>query len=488
MKHLRLRVPRLREEVRVGGGTRQELFEDGIRRRCFPARLAKPPEPNAQLAFALKHEALNLAVLHALFQATPPKLVEDMMHATPTGRFARRAWHLRERLTCELLDLPDLRSGAYVQLADPSLEFTAPPASVPRQRILDNLLGDAGFCPTVRRTEVIERFLGDHLDRRCLALLERQPPELLRRAASHLVLKETKSSFAIEDEAPSASKEERFMAELQAAGEHDCLQPRRLVKLQNRIVDDRWANDGYRETQIYVGQTIGFGDEKIHHVGPKAADVPALMEGLMASHRRLGADASADGAVPAVVHAACIAWGFVFIHPFDDGNGRIHRLLIHNVLSRRGFTPPGTLLPVSPAMHDDPRAYDASLESFSRPLLTLLDYEIDREGRMTLSGDTAHHYRHPDLTASCEALCAFLRRAVEVDFPEELRFLERFDRLKAGVEEVVDLPHRLLSLLLRLLGQNGGRLSAKKRAAHFSKLTDDEVRRIEAVFDEHGEG
>ena len=73
-------------------------------------------------------------------------------------------------------------------------------------------------------------------------------------------------------------------------------------------------------------------------------------------------------------------------------------------------------------------------------------------------------------------------------FPRSFDSWRRFDRLKAGVEEVVDLPHRLLSLLLRLLGQNGGRLSAKKRAAHFSKLTDDEVRRIEAVFDEHGEG
>ena len=75
------------------------------------------------------------------------------MHTTPTGRFARRAWHLRERLIGVAFDLPDLRNGAYVQLADPSLEFTASPASVPRQRILDNLLGDAGFCPTVRRTE-----------------------------------------------------------------------------------------------------------------------------------------------------------------------------------------------------------------------------------------------------------------------------------------------------------------------------------------------
>jgi len=28
---------------------------------------------------------------------------------------------------------------------------------------------------------------------------------------------------------------------------------------------------------------------------------------------------------PPIVHAAVIGYAFVFLHPFEDGNGRIHR-------------------------------------------------------------------------------------------------------------------------------------------------------------------
>jgi Fic family protein len=37
----------------------------------------------------------------------------------------------------------------------------------------------------------------------------------------------------------------------------------------------------------------------------------------------------------------------VFIHPFLDGNGRLHRYLIREELSVLGFTPKGIVLPVS---------------------------------------------------------------------------------------------------------------------------------------------
>jgi len=70
-------------------------------------------------------------------------------------------------------------------------------------------------------------------------------------------------------------------------------------------------------------------------------------------------------AVSAVVHAAAVAYGFVFLHPFEDGNGRIHRFLIHNVLARRGFTPEGIMFPVSASMLKNLADDDASLEAFS---------------------------------------------------------------------------------------------------------------------------
>lgn len=34
-----------------------------------------------------------------------------------------------------------------------------------------------------------------------------------------------------------------------------------------------------------------------------------------------------------------LAFGFIYIHPFEDGIGRLHRYLIHHVLARRGMPP-----------------------------------------------------------------------------------------------------------------------------------------------------
>jgi Fic family protein len=50
-----------------------------------------------------------------------------------------------------------------------------------------------------------------------------------------------------------------------------------------------------------------------------------------------------------VVAAAMLAFGFVYVHPFEDGNGRIHRYLI---LAKRGFNPPGMVFPVSATILD----------------------------------------------------------------------------------------------------------------------------------------
>jgi Fic family protein len=59
------------------------------------------------------------------------------------------------------------------------------------------------------------------------------------------------------------------------------------------------------------------------------------------------AEQSEAGGLDPIVSAAGLAFGFVFIHPLEDGNGRIHRWLLHHVLARRGFNPAGANFPGS---------------------------------------------------------------------------------------------------------------------------------------------
>jgi len=106
----------------------------------------------------------------------------------------------------------------------------------------------------------------------------------------------------------------------------------------------------------------------------------------------------------AVVAAASAAFGFVFLHPFDDGNGRIHRFLVHHILTKLGFTPPRVLFPVSAAMLREQEAYDRILERYSSSVLSFISYDLDAEGRMTVHNQTASLYRFFDATPHAEYL------------------------------------------------------------------------------------
>ncbi len=203
------------------------------------------------------------------------------------------------------------------------------------------------------------------------------------------------------------------------------------------------------------------------------------MDGFVAAHKRMGA-----GEVSPVVHAAAIAYGFVFLHPFEDGNGRIHRFLIHNVLAQRGFTPKGVMFPISAAMLRNASQYDASLETFSHPLLSLVKYSLDDEGRMTVHNDTAIWYRYIDMTPQAEALFRFIEQTIEIELANELAFLANYDKTKAAIQEIVDMPDRQIDLFIRFCLQNNGRVSEQKRESYFHNLSDSEIARMEEAVQE----
>jgi len=145
------------------------------------------------------------------------------------------------------------------------------------------------------------------------------------------------------------------------------------------------------------------------------------------------------------------------------------------------------MFPISASMLKNPADYDASLKSFSRHLMALVEYSLDEEGRMTVHNDTAKWYRYIDMTPQVEALFKFIDQTIEMELARELAFLANYDETKKAIQEIVDMPDRKIDLFIRFCLQNNGRLSARKRTSHFDFLSDEEIARMEqAVLAAYG--
>jgi len=471
-------IPNWHRSMVTSSGSHRVESSGKIVEEIYPAKYWPGSALGDHLEFALKYDGTNLGILATLFRVAGADDLLGYIRSKPTGKYARRLWLLYEMLTGQRLPLDDLKQGNYIELLDPRRYYTTVPRSVRRQRIHDNLLGNQDFCPTIRRTEKLKNHEGANLTARCRQVVSSYASELLKRALSYLYNKETKSSFEIEQIEPNATRTQRFIGLLQQAEHEDfCDQPH-LIDLQNRIVDPRFRAAGYRNSQNYVGETVAWQREKIHFVGPRPESLPSMMAGLIRAHQRMD-----QPELSAVAHAAAIAYGLVFLHPFEDGNGRIHRFLIHNILARRGFTPPGIMFPVSAAMLKSPADYDTSLEAFSRPLMELVEYSLDAEGRMAVEGDTSIWYRYIDMTAQTEALFEFIERTIDSELARELDFLVNYDQTKKAIQQVVDMPDRQIDLFIRFCLQNHGQISAAKRAHYFDFLSDQEIARMQRAVE-----
>jgi Fic family protein len=456
-------------------GNNYSKIQDGVVQEVFRTQYWPGEKVGDHLEFALKYDGVNLGLLTRIFEKASQDELTEYIKSKPTGKYARRIWFFYEFLTGKQLPVDSLTSGNYVDALEAKNYYTVQNGEKSsRHHIVNNLLGPKSFCPVVRRTEKLAKLDSSDLHKRCEDIVTSYPPDLLRRALSYLYNKETKSSFEIEQIRPNASRTEKFIKSLELAEKEDFCEKERLIELQNRIVDPRFKDSDYRVTQNYVGQTVVYQKEIIHFISPKPDDLQSLMEGLIGSHRRMKA-----GNVSPVIHAAAIAYGFVFLHPFEDGNGRIHRFLIHNILSLQELVPRGLMFPVSAVMLKNPADYDSSLEAFSRPLLQLIDYQLDETGQMTVENQTACWYQYMDMTAQSEALYEFVTKTIEEELVEELSFLANYDNTKKAIQDIIDMPDRLIDLFIQLSLQNNGSLSARKRSAHFDFLTDEELSAME---------
>ncbi len=449
--------------------------EDGW--RILPPSYSPAPDLEGHLVFALKNEGLDLAVLKRLFNVLDPPEVEAIVRAKPTGGYARRIWFLYEWLLNRRLDLPDATQGNYEPAVDPQQQWAAAGENSPRHRVRNNLPGTPAFCPLVFRTTATEEFAAMDLAQRAQQAVAAVPKDLLVRTAAFLLLKDSRSTFAIEGERPSQDRIRRWGQAIAEAGRRP-IDLEELLRLQAIVIGDaRFVKLGLRDEGGFVGEHDRETRMPIpDHVSARPDDLPSLIDGMVAFDR------GAARALDPVIAATALAFGFVYVHPFVDGNGRIHRYLIHHVLAQRGFNPSGIVFPISAAILERLDAYRAILEDYSRRLLPAIDWRPTADGNVEVLNDTADFYRFFDATPHAEFLYACVRKTIEEDLPRETRFLARYDQFRSRIQPMVDMPDRTIDLLFRFLHQNGGQLSTRAREQEFAQLTETEVAAIESAY------
>jgi len=431
------------------------------------------------LTFALRHEPMDLLVLKRILDALPAAALEAVARRAHKSTPLRRAWYLYETMTGRRMPAEDATRVATIDLLDPKLYFTSRPQLSKRHRVRDNLLGSSRFCPVIRRTPSLEEFLKLDLATKARETVGHTGAHLIARAASFLLLADSRASFQIEGERPPRNRLERWGRAVLQAGKNR-LMLAEIIRLHRVLIEDtRFIQAGLRPDGVFLGERDHTGDPLPELIGARPDDLQDLMRGMLEANDRM-----ADSELDPVLQAAATAFGFVYVHPLQDGNGRLHRCLIHHVLAERKFTPPGMVFPVSSVMLDRIDDYRTTLQAHSGPLMPFIDWRPTADRNVEVLNDTADLYRYFDCTGAADFLFACVRRTVEEDLPREIDYLRRHDEALHRIMDAVEMPDRVAENLVMLIRQNNGTLPRRRRENEFQKLRDDEVTLVEGIVND----
>eukprot|EP00667_Euglena_gracilis_P008082 EG_transcript_8167 len=431
---LRLNCPEPADPLVV---SRAESTTDGLPIfppwRVLPASIlpeeADDNEMEVHLEIASRHEAVNLHVLGAaLMHPEHCHLLRSalvgMVSRNRGAGGSRRLWFTYEWLSGEALqELGDLHGPEallpVVDVLDENRFYTSFGEVSPRHRVRNNLLGVPEFCPYIRRSRSLQGFASKNFGSQAWFLLNRFTTDLTRQDNVKAALAESPYSTHGQYDA------KQLMSSFAQSENLDNI-PLDEITLQSEIlpalmgVSSKTGLPQYRAEQAYVSETVHTIDDtkdEILFIAPKPADVPSLMRGLFHTMQRALQDRQHDPErMDCVAATAMLGFGLVFIHPFGDGNGRLHRFLMQQILRRLGFVP-NMIFPVCNIMVRRRSEYEECLEHFDREVMSLISYTVQSSGQLTVHNETAHLYRYFDATPMVEYFYTCVRTCVEEEIP-----------------------------------------------------------------------
>jgi hypothetical protein len=456
--------------------------------RVFPLRyLPEDSRKNSKiealynhLVFALKYEGVNLLVFAKLNEILSGKEILELVNIEHLGQYSRRIWFLLEWVSGKpIKGKSAITKKSYVLVVNEKLQFAVKKGvKSSRHLVINNLPGTNQFCAMISRTKSLDNHLSSNYVDFNKEQLTGIRKDIIQRASAFLVLKDSKASFTIEGESPKSKRAARWGLAIGQAGVNE-LTEAEFIRLQQLVIENsRFIKMGLRTQGGFVGvHDRNTGEPVPEHISAKHEDIKELISGLIEANQILIKDD-----FNAVLAAAIIAFGFVFIHPFEDGNGRIHRYLIHHILAKKNFSDQGIIFPVSSSILDHINDYRFVLESYSKPLLDFIEWNETPSHNVEVINQTKDYYRFFDATKQAEFLFECVKDTVENIIPREINYLANYDAFKNFMDEAFEMPDKLVSILVRFLEQHHGELSKRAKEKEFSQLSPKEVEQIEAEY------
>lgn len=484
LEQIPLRMPPLASPARVTSVTRIEASATqlSVPRHVAPRNGASVLE---HALFALKHEAMQLAILHESLKLVPIAEMSRALANQPTSANLRRAAFIWEKSNDTEIPLPGSTTGGnYVDMFDAEAYYTGETwERNARLRVNFNGIGPYSYCPVVRRDAALESEGARVLEELKLWATNPANEHYLERVMNWAYLSETRDSWAIENEVPSPPKERAFLYALEQLKDRDPLTEDYLVGLQNMLISEpRAAEQQFRDHQNWL-QRGGHGAASVRYVPPPFGPMLEMMDGLMKM-------ANSTHPLPPFIKAALVSFSFVFMHPFMDGNGRLSRLLAHHSLNYGGVLPDvrgnPAILPLSVAMKKDENGYLAALEAFSKPARALWDvvyvdgsdFHFDfRSSHMVYASWSGDH------AAKFLTQCA--RAALENSLLDEANYIVAYDQSFEKIDKIFELPNRTVNLLIQWIQQNNCKIPERRRnAQELFALKPEQIDRIEEIVAE----
>lgn len=181
----------------------------------------------------------------------------------------------------------------------------------------------------------------------------------------------------------------------------------------------------------------------------------------------------------------------------SDGNGRISRFLVNDILRRDYAVPKPFILPISATITNTSServGYDRALEHFSRPLVRAYAeryrfdapaaYQDNVEGNFAFDAyeEALPVWRYPGLTYQAHYLGKLIETTIEKEMRAEADLLRSIDRARIAVKQHLEGPNTDIDQIIRSVRENGWVVSGKLKKL-FPMLEDVQLQQdiVDAV-------